>query len=571
MVPFAALRELAAHEQQFLARVRKHRAEVRTQVGELLPVVAGHAAEQRAFAVHDLVVRQRQHEVLVERIHEPERHLVVVVLAVNRVLAHVAERVVHPAHVPLECESETARIDGPGDAGPRRRLFRVGRGAVRVNRRIQALQEFDGLEVLAAAELVRQPLAGLARIIEIQHRCDRVDADTVDVKLVDPVQRAADQVVDDFAAAEIEYQRAPVDVLTPSRILVLVERGAVEARQAVLVLREVCRHPVDDHADAVFMESVDEIAKLVGRAETLRRREHADRLVSPGAVERVFRHGQQLDVGEPHVGDVLHEIVGELAVAQVAVALGGVAAPRAQVHFVDRHGPCKLRGRVAPPHPRLVAPFVVAVENDRRVARRPLVKAAERIGLQRQALAVLVEQLVLVLGAVADAGHEDLPDAVRRVQPHDVRAAVPAVEIRDDADPRRVRCPHGEAHARDALDGAQVGAEFPVNRGVRAFTEQVQVEIAKCRRKAVAVVDRVPLAVVRRNTQPVYALARRHVGHVQALGKHALHVRHEPVVGVDEIDALRARLERAHDAARAALVYAEQRKRIAVAALDERL
>ena len=66
VVPFALLRELAAHEQQLLAGMRPHEAEIGAQVGELLPAVARHLAEQRALAVHHLVVAERQHEILVK-------------------------------------------------------------------------------------------------------------------------------------------------------------------------------------------------------------------------------------------------------------------------------------------------------------------------------------------------------------------------------------------------------------------------------------------------------------------------------------------------------------------------
>jgi hypothetical protein len=83
--PSRRLAELAAHEQQLLAGVRPHVAVERAQVGELLPAVARHLVEQRALAVHDLVVRERQHEVLGERVDERERELVVVVAAVDRV------------------------------------------------------------------------------------------------------------------------------------------------------------------------------------------------------------------------------------------------------------------------------------------------------------------------------------------------------------------------------------------------------------------------------------------------------------------------------------------------------
>ena len=40
--------------------------------------------------------------------------LVVVPAPVHRVLRHVVERVVHPAHVPLEAEAEAAVVDRRG-------------------------------------------------------------------------------------------------------------------------------------------------------------------------------------------------------------------------------------------------------------------------------------------------------------------------------------------------------------------------------------------------------------------------------------------------------------------------
>jgi len=44
----------------------------RAQVGEPLPVVARHLREQRALAVDDLVVREREDEVLAERVEQPK-------------------------------------------------------------------------------------------------------------------------------------------------------------------------------------------------------------------------------------------------------------------------------------------------------------------------------------------------------------------------------------------------------------------------------------------------------------------------------------------------------------------
>ena len=259
----------------------------RAQVGELLPAVAGHLAEERALAVHDLVVGQRQDEVLAEGVHQAERQLVVVVAAVDRVLLEVLQRVVHPAHVPLEAEAEAAEVGRPRDAGPRGRL--LGRGDRRPGSRpystsLSSWRKRDRLEVLAAAVLVGHPLAlpcassrGRASTPR-RRRAGRRRGTRRSQK-----SALASEEVADLVAAVVEDERAPVRVLALARVLVLVERGAVEARQRPVVAREVRRHPVEDHADARAGAAVDERAEVVGRAEARGRREVAGDLVAPRA------------------------------------------------------------------------------------------------------------------------------------------------------------------------------------------------------------------------------------------------------------------------------------------------
>ena len=73
VVPLAPLAEFAAHEHQLLARMGVHVAVERAQRRGLLPVVARHLSEHRSLAVHDLVVRKRQDEILAECIQQRER------------------------------------------------------------------------------------------------------------------------------------------------------------------------------------------------------------------------------------------------------------------------------------------------------------------------------------------------------------------------------------------------------------------------------------------------------------------------------------------------------------------
>ncbi len=118
---------------------------------------------------------------------------------------------------------------------------------------VELLEEVDGFEVLAAAVAVRHPLAFFAAVVEVQHRGDRIDAQAVDVVLVEPEQGVGEQEVADFVAAVVEDHRAPVGMLALARVGVFVQRGAVELPQAVVIFGEVGRHPVDDHADAVLV------------------------------------------------------------------------------------------------------------------------------------------------------------------------------------------------------------------------------------------------------------------------------------------------------------------------------
>ena len=85
------------------------------------------------------------------------------------------------------------------------------------------MQEVDRLEVLAPAVLVRHPVPRLARVIEVEHRRDGVDAQAVDVVLVRArTARSTMQEIAHLVAAVVEDERAPVLVLALARVGVLV-------------------------------------------------------------------------------------------------------------------------------------------------------------------------------------------------------------------------------------------------------------------------------------------------------------------------------------------------------------
>ena len=181
-------------------------------------------------------------------------------LAVHRVVRHVLERVVHPSHVPLEAEPQAPDVGRAGDHGPGRGLLSLGLDGrlLLIHGLVELPQESDRVQVLSAPVFVGDPFARLARVVQIQHRRHRIHPEPVRVIGGQPVHGRGEEEAPHLVAAVVEDVAVPVGMDALPRVGVLEEVGAVEEAQAVLVVREVRRDPVQDHADAVLMEVVDQ-------------------------------------------------------------------------------------------------------------------------------------------------------------------------------------------------------------------------------------------------------------------------------------------------------------------------
>ncbi len=62
-------------------------------------------------------------------------------------------------------------------------------------------------------------------------------------------------------------------------------------------------------------------------------------------------------------------------------------------------------------------------------------------------------------------------------------AAVPIIEIADDADALGVRRPDGETGSGEAIDDAQLRAEFVIDAALIALAEEIQIRFAERRQK----------------------------------------------------------------------------------------
>ena len=144
---------------------------------------------------------------------------------------------------------------------------------------LSSRRKIDRGQVLAPAVRVRHPLAGLAAVVEVQHRRHPVDAKAVGVEAVHPEHGAREEKASDLVSRVVEDEAAPLGVNPLPRIGVFVEVRAVEEAERVPVARKVRGHPVEDHADAVLVQRVDQVT-----ADRLRRRTggRARSIRSPG-------------------------------------------------------------------------------------------------------------------------------------------------------------------------------------------------------------------------------------------------------------------------------------------------
>ena len=273
--------------------------------------------------------------------------------------------------------------------------------------------------------------------------------------------------------AVVEDAALPVGVEALLRVGMIEQVRAVEVRQAVAVVGEVRRHPVQDDADAALVQHVHEVHEVLRRAEAAGRREVAQRLVAPRSRERMLGDRHQLDVREAHPLAVVGQGDGGLAVGQGPVELLGHGAPGAEMHFVDGDRRREVVALPAIAHPGLVAPLVAEIVDVGAEARRDLVVHAERVGPVGRIAPVA--DVVLVARPRPDAWDEQLPHARVALRMQAVRSLVPAVEVAEHRDVVGAGCPHGEVDAFHAVLGSQLRAELVVEAQVAALVEQVEV------------------------------------------------------------------------------------------------
>jgi hypothetical protein len=203
-------------------------------------------------------------------------------------MLHVAQGVVHPPHVPLVGEAQAPfarRARDPGQAVDSSAIIIVpGKALATASlrwRRKSMASRFSRPPIA-----IGDPLPLAARVVAIQQRGDRIDAQPIDVKRSSqcsaPISgrsapragrdcRPRYSIPGESLRADPHARRARCRRNTPAHA----DRS------------ESARHPVEDHADAGVVAAIDEARERRGSPKSAVRRVLAQHLVAPGASERM--------------------------------------------------------------------------------------------------------------------------------------------------------------------------------------------------------------------------------------------------------------------------------------------
>ena len=500
VAPFNKLTDLVAHKVELGTGVRHLVEGQRAQTGKLTPPVARHAADERALAVHDLVVAQRTDEVLGKGVHDGEREQAVVAGAPRKIGLHVVQSVVHPAHVPLVMEAQTAVLRRIGHERPRGGLLGHHHhvGVVRLYSAVDLADKRAGVQVLLGTVLVELLLAGIVNAkVEVQHAGHAVHANAVHVEVLEPVQHVGDQEGVDLAAGEVKLVRAPVGVN-----LVFKQHVAVKGGKTVGVGAKTAGHPVHDHADARLVARIDKVHELLRVAVARRGGIVAGRLVTPGAIEGMLHKRHDLDMRVAHVADVVHELNRQVVVGVELAALRGegihgagvvavlvglalrriaVALPRANMHLVDVKGLRHVVMAGAALEPSRVVPLV-AIEGPQhtRRTRRALGLKGVRIGLvELFALVGLDEKLIEL--TLLGARNKAFPNSARMHGHQRVGLLIPVVKFANDMDALYVGRPNAKTPAARTVLRVGVSAHLFPAALPRTNAKQVDIVLGELR------------------------------------------------------------------------------------------
>ena len=265
-----------------------------------------------------------------------------------------------------------------------------------------------------------------------------------------PEKRIGDQEVLYFRSAVIVNQRAPVWMGSLSRVKMLVQTRSVKRRKSEGIAREVCRYPVENNTNVVLVHRIHKIAEVIRRSVSCCRCVIARYLITPGFIERMLHHRHQLNMG---IAELFH--VGSQHRSDFTVVIKFTAIirlfPGAKMHFINRDRRFVTLCDATLFHPVFVLPLIFSkIKHNTRIVRTQLccIRVWIRFQIRQTALCL---NFIFIDVARANTGDKELVDSgLQKI--HLICSSVPVIEISDNTDTDRIRCPDSEVNTTDTID-----------------------------------------------------------------------------------------------------------------------
>ena len=277
-----------------------------------------------------------------------------------------------------------------------------------------------------------------------------------------PEKRIGDQEVLYFRSAVIVNQRAPVWMGSLSRVKMLVQTRSVKCRKSEGIAREVCRYPVENNTNVVLMHRIHKIAEVIRRSVSCCRCVIARYLITPGFIERMLHHRHQLNMGVAELFHIRSQHRSDLTVVIKFTAIVRFF-PGAKMHFINRDRRFVALCDTTLLHPVLILPGIFSkINHNTRIVRTQLccIRVWIRFQIRQTALCL---NFIFIDVARANTGDKELVDSgLQKI--HLICSSVPVIEISDNTDTDRIRCPDCEVNTTDAVDFYRMRTQLLIDR-----------------------------------------------------------------------------------------------------------
>ncbi len=233
---------------------------------------------------------------------------------------------------------------------------------------------------------------------------------------------------------------------------------AVEKVEAVRIIGKMGGNKIQNHPDAMLMQHVHQIHKILRCPVAAGGREIPRGLVAPGAIKRMLHHRQQFHMRKPQVLNMRGQPGREFAIAQPFIPRFRLPRPGAQMNFVNR---LRRFGGIAPlafPHPFRVLPVIFEGPDSGCRARRQLVRKPKRVGLFGAIPGMPRTDGVFIQRPERQPGYPAFPDSRITAGPQRMPFALPLIEIPGHAHVFGIGRPDGKIDARLSLPGHEMGS-----------------------------------------------------------------------------------------------------------------